>query len=239
MILDACESTNASLKKLGEDGAPHGSWISARMQTHGRGRMGRSWEAKPGNLFLSVLVRISDPIPLTWIPLQSGISVVDAVLQNTSVSSLKIKWPNDLVVVEGGVLKKVGGILCEGVGQKGSSFVVIGIGLNCKSHPNVDQPTTSLGIDVDQIRPKILEAILKPYEEGLLLPDLIRERFLKHSVLVSGAPLEWKDHMGQDHVGIFLELGPMGELRVEMGSEIKSLYSEEIKLKPIRLNQTV
>jgi BirA family biotin operon repressor/biotin-[acetyl-CoA-carboxylase] ligase len=235
MMIDECESTNTVLKKLGEEGAPHGSWVSARIQTQGRGRSGRKWEAQPGNLFLSVLLRVDQKIPLTWIPLQSGISVVEAVQESTSRYDLKLKWPNDLVVIESGELKKAGGILCEGVGQKNASFVVVGVGLNCKSHPQVDQPTISLGIDVDQIRPKIIESLLRPYSDSQFDRDRVEKNFLKHSAIRPDDFLEWKNHQGKEYSGYFLGLGPMGELQVKVGSEMQSLYSEEIKLKPIRL----
>ena len=37
------DSTNTLAKKLGEEGAPHGTLVVADMQTRGKGRLGRSW----------------------------------------------------------------------------------------------------------------------------------------------------------------------------------------------------
>ena len=57
-----CESTNALLKELAEQGAGHGTTITADEQTAGRGRQGRTWVAPPGSaLLMSVLVRPVEP----------------------------------------------------------------------------------------------------------------------------------------------------------------------------------
>ena len=56
--LDECTSTNDLVKRLGEAGLPSETWISAREQTRGRGRLRRAWKSHAGNLHLSVLVRL-------------------------------------------------------------------------------------------------------------------------------------------------------------------------------------
>ena len=233
-VLDECESTNTYLKKCGEEGAPHGTWISARVQTAGRGRMGRVWEASLGNLYLSVLVRLSESTSITWIPLLTAVSVAETILKLKPDSPVAIKWPNDLVIARGGSLQKAGGILCEGVGQKGSSFVVVGIGLNCQEAPAVDQPTASLGMDCDLLRPLLIQDLLAQYRDGEFDPQDIQRRFMERSIIQAGDPLEWTDQKGHLLSGEFLGLGKLGELCVKIGKETRSLYSEEIKLKPIR-----
>lgn len=53
---------------------------------------------------------------------------------------LALKWPNDLLLDR----RKVAGILVEGEGLADGRFaVVIGFGVNCASHPDVDAPVSA------------------------------------------------------------------------------------------------
>lgn len=120
---------------LAADGSVHeGDWLLAERQTAGRGRQGRAWQSPPGNLYASGLVqlRAGDPSPSS-LALVAGLAVIDAL----GVSSLSLKWPNDVLADHA----KLAGILLERQGD----FVVIGVGINLAHHPLLpDRPTTSL-----------------------------------------------------------------------------------------------
>jgi len=124
---DEVGSTNDECLKLAMGGAPTGTAVTARRQTSGRGRLGRSWLSLDGdNLHVSVLHRTRrPPAALSGLTLDVGIAV-HGVLHGLGVAP-RLKWPND-ILIDG---KKVAGILCElhddGVG---GHFVVIGVGLN-------------------------------------------------------------------------------------------------------------
>ncbi len=123
----ACGSTNDIAKQLAEGGAPHGTVVTAREQTAGRGRQGRSWVASPGSALLcSVIVRPVMP-QHRLAPLAAGLAVSETCETLAGVSC-QIKWPND-VWVEG---RKVAGILVEARpdASPDSSWLVVGIGLN-------------------------------------------------------------------------------------------------------------
>jgi BirA family transcriptional regulator, biotin operon repressor / biotin---[acetyl-CoA-carboxylase] ligase len=131
-------STNEDMVEMAANGAPEGSWLRAEQQSGGRGRMGRIWSSPPGNLYASTLVRITpgDPPP-------ASLGFVAAVALAEVLSSLaphipfEIKWPND-VMARGA---KLSGILLERSGDA----VVIGIGVNLASHPDLpDRKTISL-----------------------------------------------------------------------------------------------
>src|SRR5439155_15417784 len=56
--LRVTDSTNQRARELAVRGAPHGTLVTAREQTAGRGRQGRSWEGPPGRALLcSLLLR--------------------------------------------------------------------------------------------------------------------------------------------------------------------------------------
>jgi BirA family transcriptional regulator, biotin operon repressor / biotin---[acetyl-CoA-carboxylase] ligase len=109
-------STNDRARELAAGGAPHGTLVTAGVQTAGRGRQGRSWTAPAGRaLLLSLVVREADPL----LPLRAGLAVADI-----AGPAAQVKWPNDVLVAG----RKVAGVLVEGRPQEG--WAVIGIGLN-------------------------------------------------------------------------------------------------------------
>jgi BirA family biotin operon repressor/biotin-[acetyl-CoA-carboxylase] ligase len=112
----AIGSTNDHARALAAAGAPHGTLVTAGVQTAGRGRQGRAWTAPPGTaLLLSLVVR--DPNPL--LPLRAGLAVADLAGPDA-----RVKWPNDVLV--GGL--KAAGVLVEGRPQE--RWAVVGIGVN-------------------------------------------------------------------------------------------------------------
>lgn len=124
-------STNDDAKAAAEAGAPHGTVVIADAQTRGRGRLGRSWHAAPGeNLTFSVLVRPEvSPAEAPPITLAAGIAVAEAVA-SLGVSDIRLKWPNDVVVGD----RKLAGILTEMASDSNHiRFVVIGVGINVNS----------------------------------------------------------------------------------------------------------
>lgn len=89
--------------------------VSARRQTHGRGRSGAGWIAADRAVAVSVALRVP-PSDLRPFSLMAGVA---AARVDRSAS---LKWPNDLLHDEA----KVGGILVE----RSGATTVIGLGLN-------------------------------------------------------------------------------------------------------------
>lgn len=122
-------STNDEARRLAVSGAAHGTVVHADEQAAGRGRFGRTWFSPPGNLYVSVLLRLDLPssrsAELSFLAALTVADTVDALLPKHVRASLK--WPND-VLVEGG---KIAGILLEQV----EDARVIGIGLNVLHAP--------------------------------------------------------------------------------------------------------
>ena len=102
--------------------------VVAEHQTAGRGRLGRSWLSPPGAaLTFSMLLR-PDRVPAArwpWLPLLTGLAVLDGVSAATGVRG-ELKWPND-VLVHGA---KVAGVLLERVEGPAGAAAVVGVGVN-------------------------------------------------------------------------------------------------------------
>jgi BirA family biotin operon repressor/biotin-[acetyl-CoA-carboxylase] ligase len=149
-------STNADVRAAAlTAGARPGYVLVAEHQTAGRGRLDRTWTAAPGEaLTFSVLVR-PENVPAerwAWLPLLSGLAVVDAV------RGLRLKWPNDVLDAAGG---KVAGILTERIDAPSGPMAVIGIGLNVTGSPEIAGASSLAragGDDLD--RPTVLGLVL-------------------------------------------------------------------------------
>ena len=193
-------STNDELRDAasGADAAswPHGSVIVTDNQTHGRGRLGRTWLAPTGKtLAISLLLRPDlpggEPFPADaygWIPLIAGAAMTAAVRRAVDAASaletdpddddesggleVELKWPND-VLVSG---YKICGILSELVppsNEQGTAAVVVGAGLNLTLDEH-DLPTlTSTSLLLATGRAPDADAVLADYLRGLL--DLFRD----------------------------------------------------------------
>jgi BirA family biotin operon repressor/biotin-[acetyl-CoA-carboxylase] ligase len=135
LALGTIGSTNKEARIRAQRGERGPLWITAAAQTAGRGRMDRSWVSPEGNLYASLL--LSDPSPFERAPELAFVAAValrDAIAAEVLALApqLAFKWPNDLLL--GG--EKCAGILIEGdVAPDKSVIAVIGIGVNCVTHP--------------------------------------------------------------------------------------------------------
>ncbi|MCM2276896.1 MAG: biotin--[acetyl-CoA-carboxylase] ligase [Oligoflexia bacterium] len=226
-ILEECGSTNDLARELGSAGYPHGTWISARRQTGGRGRIGRSWKSLEGNLFLSILFRSESTRDWTWVPLAAALGAARGLRELAPGLALGIKWPNDLWL-DGA---KIGGILCESVSGRENAFVVAGIGLNCERVPEgLEQPTAALGLPVELVRPRVIEGMLRVFEElSTRGPEPLRAIYDAWTVLPEGSEIEWGTDAGKNRARV-RGLGSSGELLVvDSKGELQRLFAEDVR----------
>ncbi len=128
-LMEEVDSTNRVVSKLAEAGEPEGLVVAADMQTAGRGRLDRSWEAEPGSgLLVSLLLRPAGLPVARWhlLTAAAALAARSACKQVAGITP-DIKWPNDLLFGE----RKLAGILAEG----SATALVIGMGLNVHSGP--------------------------------------------------------------------------------------------------------
>jgi len=116
------ESTDSTQRMLAEDAA-EGAIAVAEVQTEGRGRLGRGWEAPAGtSVLVSVLLLPAvEAARLPELSLVAGGAVAQAIAEVTGLEPA-IKFPNDILVRS----RKVAGILAE----SSEGRVVLGIGVN-------------------------------------------------------------------------------------------------------------
>jgi BirA family biotin operon repressor/biotin-[acetyl-CoA-carboxylase] ligase len=162
-FLEECASTQEAIPPDAAEGAV----VAADVQTAGRGRLGRAWEAPRGTslLFSVVLVPQARPERLPGLTLVGAHAVTDAL-----VVPATIKHPNDVLV--GG--RKLAGIL----GEARDGRVVLGIGINVNVPADglprdTVTPPTSLLLETDDQHDRgvllaaVLEALERRYDAWL------------------------------------------------------------------------
>ena len=102
-------------------------------QKKGRGRKGRIWKSKVGDLTCSILIKkkldISEMGRINIII----VSIIINIFEDLGLNKVKFKWPNDILINK----KKIAGILIEtSVLNNTVTQFIIGIGVNIKSRPN-------------------------------------------------------------------------------------------------------
>jgi len=126
VIKDEVKSTNDIARELVTSNIEEGTFVLANFQTNGRGRQNRSWEApKNSSIFISIVLKPNSEKNLGWIPLLVGLALHKALEAETR-KDIKIKWPNDLVLVENSQEFKFTGILVERIKNQ----VIVGVGIN-------------------------------------------------------------------------------------------------------------
>lgn len=113
------DSTNRLLLDWGRrfpQPLPVGTVLVSTRQRAGQGQHGRVWHSEPGGLYLSVWLG-SPPLhySLLELTLALGWGIAGRLRQNLGIP-LRLKWPNDLVVVDEqrpDSLLKLGGILVQ------------------------------------------------------------------------------------------------------------------------------
>jgi BirA family biotin operon repressor/biotin-[acetyl-CoA-carboxylase] ligase len=152
-------STSDEARRLATAGAAHGTVVHADEQRAGRGRLARTWVSPPGNLYVSVLLRLDlPPARLPELSFVTALAVADAVeaLLPRHVRVM-LKWPNDVLVWGA----KIAGILLE----QADDATIIGIGVNVLHAPKTGgYKTTSIAASggiasVDGARDRLLERL--------------------------------------------------------------------------------
>jgi BirA family transcriptional regulator, biotin operon repressor / biotin---[acetyl-CoA-carboxylase] ligase len=182
-------STNVAVLDAARHGEEGPLWIVAEVQTSGRGRRGRTWVSKRGNLYATLL--LTNPCPLDVMPelcLVAGVALHQAL--TTHVPSLeprlKLKWPNDIMLDDA----KLAGILIESEQfPVGKCAVAIGIGVNVMDAPVLtDRETAALknvseAVSTSEIFSALQSSMSKAlhqWDRGRGF-DQVREAWMKHA----------------------------------------------------------
>jgi BirA family biotin operon repressor/biotin-[acetyl-CoA-carboxylase] ligase len=114
------------------------TWITAGLQTAGRGRRARPWSSPRGNFHGTLVLKPGEaPEQVALRSFAAALALREALVALTGLAAgFTLKWPND-VLLNGG---KLAGILLESQGLGGPDPVLcIGIGVNLIAAPDASQ----------------------------------------------------------------------------------------------------
>ena len=177
-------STMDEAAVLARKGSPEFTVAVAQRQTHGRGRMERTWLSAHGGLYFSVVLRPWVSVELSGLVNMAAAVDMALVLQSSYGISARVKWPND-ILVDG---NKICGILSQmEVEGNQVSYINLGIGLNVNNHPEIDEPTAvSMRYLLGKAIPRreVLVAFLDRFEKRMLdfTPSIVTDQWRKHTV---------------------------------------------------------
>lgn len=238
------DSTNSALLRTPAAEGGLASVLLAECQTGGRGRRGREWRSPlAAHLYLSLSRTFAGGLArLGGLSLVAGVATVEA-LHRLGFDAVRLKWPNDLVVIarDGGLLK-LGGVLVEGGGEHaGPVRAVIGLGLNVRMPDSfatlIDQPWC----DLSQLPPAtpsrnaLAAAVLQSWLPAL--DEFDREgmapfmpRYARVDAL-AGQPVTVRSETGALG-GIALGLADDGALRVRLDDGVeRCFHSGEVSVR--------
>jgi len=240
---DHLESTNTYLMKQASLGANHATAVAALLQTKGRGRRGRPWQAGLGaSLTFSLLWRFqSGASALSGLSLAVGVALIRA-FHEIGLAEAKLKWPNDVLVKVNNQYLKLAGILIELQGDmEGPSAAVIGIGINLNLPENVrrhiDQPATDLKSvlrqyftpsDVLGLMLKHLADVLRQFEEQGF--EQLRDEWVTYHAY-HGQPVRMISPDGRETQGVATGIAADGILLVETALGQQRFSAGEISLR--------
>jgi BirA family biotin operon repressor/biotin-[acetyl-CoA-carboxylase] ligase len=164
-VFESIDSTNICAKTLAEVGCGEGAVVLADFQTHGRGRLGRSWLSEPGANLLFSLVLHPPQAQITLLPFLMSVGIA-RIVEHIIKQPVGCKWPNDVLLNN----KKLCGILIENSLTTGSlAYSIVGIGLNVnqRSFPNSLHSVTSLAVETGKEfdRASLFKSILQELED--------------------------------------------------------------------------
>ncbi|MFP3012979.1 MAG: biotin--[acetyl-CoA-carboxylase] ligase [Rickettsia sp.] len=227
IVFDEIDSTSSEAMRTAKRGIVDSNYaVLAKSQTKARGRSGKNWQSRVGNLHVSLLIK-----PDKELELLPQLSFVTALAVYESIASLchshsslchsrvggnpekflkemdsrlrgnDIRGEDDIIQLKwpNDVLvngRKIAGILLESVKVENNYYLIIGIGINITYHPD----------NIDQPTTSLISENLPPIEPQALLEKLI-ENFEKyyqiwHNNGFSFIRKKWLEHAYKLHENI-------------------------------------
>ena len=177
-FLKSIDSTQLYSKRTFHE-LPNNNWqiVVSETQTGGLGQYARKWHSPPNNLYAT----FTFPYPQSQLDTLPCVTQVAAVSVCQALESFnlrgQIKWKNDVLINK----KKICGILAEAetIGDKTLVYAGIGVNVNMTNEEahNVNQPTTSLRIELErEVEKKVVYELIRD-KLMMNIDDLLEKGF--------------------------------------------------------------
>ena len=158
-------STNDTAINLIKNQQKEAGWVFATTQTQGRGTHGNKWISETGNLFGSIFFPLNKNYPsFSEFSIINPVIVHEIIKKFCGEKKISFKWPND-IFVNG---KKICGILQEVITYDSKKFLIIGMGINIISNPDIKTKYQATNILFETKKKitinEIVDLLIKSYE---------------------------------------------------------------------------
>lgn len=133
----------------------------AGKQTEGVGRRGNKWISPEGNIYMSFLFKFNLSIEQHFLLSAVMANSITEFMGRHVNEKINIKWPNDILIDN----NKIAGIMSEIVEFNEIKYILIGVGVNISSSPQISEYPTCCFNDyvVNMQYEEILFNIIKSY----------------------------------------------------------------------------
>lgn len=177
--VETLDSTQNLARELAQQGCEDGTLVLAYEQTGGRGQFERSWDARRGGVYFTLVLRPQKAVRHTGALSLRAARAVCTALEEQFGFKTKIKHPNDVLVWDGQSKKwkKICGILIESSTEADQTqWLLVGIGVNVNNRLSsalLPQAATVSGLLGCEAVPEfvlqgVLDAFWKEYAQWLL-----------------------------------------------------------------------
>ena len=231
-------STNDLAREMAASGAEEGVTVTAREQTAGRGRHGRTWSSPPGEgLYMSVVLRPDiNPALSSVMTLAAAVAVAETLKLDFQIDA-DIKWPND-VLASG---RKICGILVEAAIEKERLlYAVMGIGVNIAQREFAEEirdSATSILIEsgnlvaADDLLASLLSRLEQWYRRALQRREEVIARWEETSTYAHDCTVSVETADGLVE-GLTRGLTAVGALIIETDEgQLREINSGEVRLR--------
>ena len=154
---ESVTSTNDVAINLIKEKKKETGCIYAGAQTKGRGTQGKKWVSEMGNLFGSIFFPLKNNYPsFGEFSMINPVIISEVIKKFCKKKKISFKWPND-VFVDG---RKICGILQELITSNDKKFLIIGIGINIVSNPNINTNYEATNIFLETKKKPTIEEII-------------------------------------------------------------------------------
>ncbi|MBC6496756.1 MAG: biotin--[acetyl-CoA-carboxylase] ligase [Alphaproteobacteria bacterium GM7ARS4] len=216
---------------IGEGGQGEGLVIKVDRQLAGRGRRGKRWVSRRGNLHCSfVLVPSVSQRHYPQLSFMASLALMETLRSLCRHPAwwrrVSCKWPND-VLCDG---KKLAGILLEHGLYRGRSMVIMGVGVNVRFAPPLRRVTSLYACGIMSTEAEVFKRFALFFWRRYRLwqekeaHDMVYQEWLCHAYRLGGFV---RLHMDGEKVeGMFEGLTSDGRLCVRMrNSEVRHVSS--------------
>ena len=203
--------------------------IIANEQTHGKGRRGNEWISPPGNIYLSIVLKNDFPIKQHYIFSILTLLSIKKTINEFGSQEIFFKWPNDIFYKN----KKFGGLILENINYNNNDIIIIGLGINVSSSPQVEGYETTFVkkfIDIDN-KIILLECFFLNFFSLLNNIKNLKNRFFldfKNSLMYLNKKINIQIDNDKKITGIFKDINDEGALVLHKEDKIMNIYSGNI-----------